>query len=437
MPITQHESFQELSDSDFKSYAESLLDSFSSSQKRKEVIAFLQNIQSDDKALLTADRNTLRAKLRDRSRKQGILDDLIAAQQFDFSRTFTLFDNTPATNTELAVLMGTANAEVYLKGRALVGTMYVTGDNVLIDGGSNGKSARTGALQNTASVLGDIVISGNGCVIRGVDFTSSTDQALRFSGSVVNVTVQDCKFTAGAGITDSEFWYGPGLEGNLTLKNCYITGFTGVHLFDANTSSSTPTVAMKRVRITKNYWKDNLGSIAVRGLQSDPTKLVQFNHNLFESAVQHSLYWDQTESSNHIKLEVIGNEATGEVGNDTAVGKRGFLQSWSRSNKPWILTYRDNILKNFKVGGKIVNNSTFYAVNEANDNFLIDISSLHTNVAYAFSFKYKAESGDPGYPTASANKWLPAGNGIYRPENISVHAVPPTVTNPNNYTLVN
>ena len=57
--------------------------------------------------------------------------------------------------------------------------------------------------------------------------------------------------------------------------------------------------------------------------------------------------------------------------------------------------------------------------------FLIDISNIHTNVAYAFSFKYKAESGDPGYPTASVNKYLPAGGGVYRPENISVQIAQP------------
>ena len=52
-------------------------------------------------------------------------------------------------------------------------------------------------------------------------------------------------------------------------------------------------------------------------------------------------------------------------------------------------------------------------------------------------FKYKAEVGDPGYPTASVNKYLPAGGGVYRPENIAVHAAPPVVVNPSNYTLVN
>ena len=172
-------------------------------------------------------------------------------------------------------------------------------------------------------------------------------------------------------------------------------------------------------------------------MQSNPTKLVQYNNNLFEAAVNSASFWDVCESNNQIKLEVIGNVAVMQVGNDTAVGKRGFLQAWSRSNKPWVITYKDNVLSNLKVGGKIVTNSTFYAPNEANDNFLIDVSSLHTNILYAFSFKYKAEVGDPGYPTASSNKYLPAGGGVYRPENIAVHAAPPTVVNPSNYTLVN
>lgn len=437
MPLSIHHTFVALSDSEFTEYATALLGHYPSSEHRKQAVAYLQKIQSFDKATLVTERKLVRAKIIERLKKQDILDGLIEKQQFDFSRTSTLFSQLAVTDSDITTLLTQDNAEVYLEGHAFTGDMTITGDNVLIDGLGNGLSAKDGTLVNTATVAGDLIIAGSNAIIRGIDFTSSSDVAVRFTGDVVNVTVEQCKFAPGSGITDSEFWIGTGLEGNLILKNSYITGFTGVHLMDGNTGSNTPTKALKRVRIKYNYFKDNLGSIAIRGMESDPIKLVQYIDNKFEAEVNHASFWDTIESNNQIKLVVTGNTAVMAVGNDTNPGKPGFLQTWSRSDKPWTIKYSGNVLSNLKVGGKCASNSTFYAPNSADeDDFLIDVSSLHTNVTHAFSFKYKAESGDPGYPTASANKWLPAGNGVYRPENISVYPTPPTIINPSNYSLV-
>ena len=75
-------------------------------------------------------------------------------------------------------------------------------------------------------------------------------------------------------------------------------------------------------------------------------------------------------------------------------------------------------------------------VDTEHDDFKIDLTQVNTNVTYPFSAKYKAESGDPGFPTASADKWLPAGSGVYRPDNIGEYDSTPAVINPNAYNLV-
>ena len=165
-------------------------------------------------------------------------------------------------------------------------------------------------------------------------------------------------------------------------------------------------------------------------MQANPTKLVSYMNNKFEAPSQHASFWDFIEANNTIKIICTGNEATGQVNNHTVPGKRGFLQTWSRSAVPWTLQYKDNVLTNLKVGGKIGHNSGMYAPDDENDDFLIDLSSVHTDVAFAFSFIYKKNDGS----TPSLEKWL--GNGDYTPENIATYPTVPSVTNPTAYNVV-
>jgi hypothetical protein len=430
MPLTIHESFTDLSKSEFETFSAALVNTFPNGQKRKEAVAYLQGIMSRDKLSLAEERTTLRAKRRARAQKQDSLDTLIDSLQFDFNRTTDLFVQQSPSDADILQLLSEDNQEVYLKGRTFVGDLIISGDSVLIDGLGNAKSARNEELTNSAVVTGDIIVSGNDVIIRGIDFTSTTDQGIRFTGTPENITVEHCKFTAGAGIVDSKFWYGDGLSGNITLKNCLVQGFNSWMLMDAHTTSATPTVPLKRVRIKQNYFLNNYGSIAVRGMASNPTKLVAYTNNKFVSPVQHASFWDFIEANNAIKIVVTGNEATGQVGNDTVPGKRGFLQTWSRSSVPWTLEYKENTLTNLKVGGKIANTNSFFAVNDESEDFVIDISSVHTNVAFAFSFIYKKNDGS----TASADKWI--SNGDYTPENIATYPTVATTINPNGYSVV-
>ena len=272
---------------------------------------------------------------------------------------------------------------------------------------------------------GDLIISGDGVTVRGVDFTSSTSKAIRFAAGVEDVKIENCSFAPGAGLTDTMWWFGDGLQGNVTVTNCFVRDFSSWLLADWNTHSNTPTVPLKRVRIKKNFWKNCQGSMAARGMQTNPGKLFQFVDNKYISDTTHTSFWDVTEANNFRKVVVTGNEAKIESQGD----KRGFLQTWSRSSVPWTLRYNSNTLENMKVGGKIAHNTTFYAPDAHNDDdFGIDVGTL-TNVAHAFSFLYKLNDGT----TASADKWQ---GGDYTPENIGTYPAVPSVTNPSAYDIV-
>ena len=431
--VAIHDSFQELSDADFQAYGRELVQGYPSSVQRKQAIAYLQAVNSGDKKSLATQRATLRLSRREHKKKQSFLDTLVAEQGFDFSRQASLFVQQTPTDADLRALLAVDNAEVYFTARSIAGDVTISGDSVLFEGGGSG-DARSETLSSTAKIVGDLIITGDNATIRGIDFTSATDRAIRFGADATDVKFENCLFRPGAGIAvvaplnGTAWWVGEGLQGNVTVTNCFVENFTSWLLADWNTASSAPTRALNRVRIKKNFWKQCKGSMAARGKQDEPGRLYQFVKNKYISTTTDTLFWDVHEFNNFKRGVVTGNEASIEA----PYLKRGFLQSWSRSDIPWSLYYKDNTLSNFKVGGKIANNNTFYAADEhEEDDFLIDLSSTHTNVAHAFSFVYKKNDGT----TASADKWQ---EGDWTPVNVGTYAAPPIskVVNPSNYSIV-
>ena len=113
--------------------------------------------------------------------------------------------------------------------------------------------------------------------------------------------------------------------------------------------------------------------------------------------------------------------------------KRGTFQTWNKGNKPWVLVYSSNTIKNIKFGVKIPAINGFYLPNIDDDDYLIDLDSCtYVNVTYAASFRYKRNNGT----TASAEKYHPlTPPNDFTPENISVHPVV-VVKNLNGLTIV-
>jgi hypothetical protein len=154
-------------------------------------------------------------------------------------------------------------------------------------------------------------------------------------------------------------------------------------------------------------------------MESDPIKLFSAVNNKFETTSFHSLYWDYLEANNVLRVIATGNNMIGPVGTNTAVGKKGGFQFWSRSPRPWTLKFEDNRMKNLKVGLKLATNNSFMSPNTFDeDNNIISLDGVVVDVAFAASFVYKKNDGT----TPSELKWQ---QGDYTPVNVSTY---PTYT---------
>ena len=437
MSHTIHDTFQTLTEEEFTAYANLLLDSYATSEQRKQAISYLQMVNSSDSVSLRTEREALDAKRVAQRKKQRSIETLLGAANFDFTKVPTLFQTQAAlSSAQLDTLCSQDGSEIYVRNLARVGDLTISADGVLLDGQGSGGNARTETLTNTATMTGNLIISGNDTVIRGIDFTSSGEKAISFLSGAENVTFQNCKFTQGAGVGDTGKWfYGDFLGGNVTVTNCRVEGFRDVYLADFSSSSSfTMEGALNRVKIKRNYFKNNRGCIAARGKLGSPARLVQYSSNLFETDELASNFWDQIEASNAV-LRVVVTDNTGvyPVGTDTQASQKfGFCQIWSADPKPFTVEYSGNKISNLRFGMKLALSNGYYSPATSDDDQKIDLSATLVAVTYAASFLYKANDNS----TPSLLKWSPEGNGEYTPVNASNYPTPPTVVNPSGYTIV-
>ena len=420
--LTRHSSFTGLTEAGFQTYVSDLLNSTHSAPERKQIVAYLQQITSSDQAALDTERDAYRTKLVAQRKKQIKLDQAITEQQFDFSKTASIFSPTVITDTELTVLLAADDSEVFLTTRSVSGNMVVTGDRVRVDGGGSG-DARTETLDSLTVFTGQLVVGANDVVVKGVKFLNTAQRAITFSAATANLVLEDCVFTADANEADSQWWFGGEdgyVSGNVTIRNCVVQGYKSWMLADLSTDSSIPTTKLDTVTIESNFFKGNSGSFAVRGMPTNPNDLVIFKNNKGIVANQHASFWDFWESNCQKRVEVTGNE----VQLETVVGKVGIYQLWSQSPLPWTLYYKDNTNTNARVALKVGAHLTnFYSPNTADPTHLIDLNSSHTNCEFAYSAVYKRLDGT----TPSLEKWV---LGNYSPANIAVYPTIPVVYNP-------
>ena len=426
--------FSDLTEAAFDAHAEEVIARHNGGSDRKHAIAYLQSVISKDSEALLADRSVLRSRIRGQRKRRRKVETLVSELPLDFSRTQALFQDTPLTPTQIAARLTQDNTETFLISD-LTSDLVISGDNVLVAASSNRLSAKTEALANTVTVTGDIVVSGSNTVLRGLNFKTVGQRAVRFTGACSNLTLEDCTFEGPTGHTDSRFWEGANglFSGDVTVLNCRVEGYTSWMLADFSTESSgTPQTALNRVNVKRCYFKNNLGSMAARGKLDEPMKSCNFSNNKVEVATMHQYFWDCFEASGAVNKVIIrDNEFTGPAGTGTATGKVGFAQVWSKNAKPWTIEYSGNVLTNLRAGLKIAHNAGFYAPNQADEDFLIDISAAHTDVYKAVSFLYKRADGT----TPSADKWL-LNDGAYTPENAAVYPQIPPVINPQSYPVV-
>ena len=176
-----HETFEALTEAEFDTYSTELVDKSVSAERRKQAIVYLQQTASSDKSVIDEAQSALTTRKIAHRKKQKAVNALLESHDFDFSRDAALFQTQATTNTELALLLQQDNQELFIKNRVISGGLVISGDNVTIDGQSNGKAATEDKLTNTASVLGTLTISGNNCTVKGIDFTSTGEKAIVFS----------------------------------------------------------------------------------------------------------------------------------------------------------------------------------------------------------------------------------------------------------------
>jgi len=429
-----HESFESLTDSEFDTYANELVDKSVSAERRKQALAYLQQTASSDKAILDAERTALNVRKVAHRKKQKAIDAILSSHDFDFTRDAALFQTQSTTNTELAVLLQQDNQELFIKNRIIGGNLVISGNNVTVDGQSNGKSATEDKLVNTAAVTGTLIISGNNCTIKGVDFTSTGEKAITFSGDCQNCTLVSCKFIAGSGTgADSKWFYGEGFGGGaLTIRNCRVEGFTGVLLMDATTTSAVATDNLKRFKLKDCYFKNNQGCIAIRGMVTKPIKSAIVTGNTWITDTLHPSFWDFMEVSGGVSyVEISGNSMTAPVGTELLTGKVGGYQLWTKAEgRPFVINYKNNSVQNLRVAVKVVCHTGFWAPDTDDDDYLIDFTEGdYSNMFRVFSAAYKKLDGT----TPSSEKYI---NGDYAPENAVLYPdMHSAVVNPHGYTI--
>lgn len=183
MPEEVLSSFQELSDAQFKTHTDAIIAGHLSSTERKASIAYIQQVQSSDAAALEAERKILWAKRRENGKKQRQVEKIIESQAFDFSKHAVLFDAPAITDSQVATKLTQDNAEVYVVGRTMTANVVISGDNVLLEGSGDERSAREGLLTNTCVITGQIQVSGDNVTIRGIDFVGTLQDAIIFTAA--------------------------------------------------------------------------------------------------------------------------------------------------------------------------------------------------------------------------------------------------------------
>jgi hypothetical protein len=424
-----HTTFEGLSHTQFVQHADTMLSNSKTMQSKQHAIAYLNYVASLDKKIINAERKKNQTKSLEQRKRQQKITDLHDELEFDFSKNVNLFSAQTLSDQDMTDALAQDRSHVFIGGKNYLGDIHVSGDFVTLDGEGLG-SAVSETLQNSGSVVGKIHITGDNCIVRNVDFISSGEKAVTFGGAA-NVTFDSCSFVCGPNINDSKWFFGDGIaEGNLTIKNCLVTGFNSWYLADASTHSSAATVKLHSVRIENNYFKNNHGCFAIRGPTSTPNDVVEIIGNKFSTDVLHTQFWDFIEVSGGVRQVVCTDNAfIHPIGSDTAVGKKGACQIWSQSPVPWTLNYKNNTAENVKVVLKIAHNAGFYAPNSHDPNHKIDLSGLCTNIAYAFTPVYKKADGS----TVSDMKWQ---EGDYVPENVVLFPNVPTAVNPHNYNIV-
>ena len=338
-----------------QTWMQTVVDNHHDGTKKRQIMSYLvkliendENITRNAQFKVSAAKHKLKALNSALEHPTAHVDDLLT--------TLTLTD--AQKDAAVRTLLTTDNSDSHPGALTFTSTLVVNGDNVHLTGDDNGLGARTlsGGLATTTVVQGGISIQGSNIVIKGIHFDNSSSgtavdfKCVTFTGATENVTFVNCIFE-GPLLTNAEtvWWYGGDpvittplsqtqyLSGNVTIKNCIIKNWFWWMLMDANTGSATPTLALKNVLFTENYVVGDtasiypgVGSIAFRGMQSDPGALAIISKNTFDYNTT-ALFWNGVEVNNFQRVYVRDNDLFDRSGGSSGNLVKGFFQSWSKA----------------------------------------------------------------------------------------------------------
>jgi len=150
-----YESFQNLTSSEFAAYADNLVKKQRTSEKRKQLLTYLQTVNSLDNTTIEAERTSFTTKIRQNRLKDSKIKSLLSDHSFDFAKNTELFSAETLSGAQLTTLLTQNDAEVYIN-QDYTQDIVISGDDIVLSGEGNGLSARTEALVNTTTITGDI-----------------------------------------------------------------------------------------------------------------------------------------------------------------------------------------------------------------------------------------------------------------------------------------
>ena len=411
----RHSSFSHLTEDEFRVYATDLLEAYHTSAKRQRLQSYLQQVVAQDKAAADAEQSTLNVKRQRRRKHQEVIEELAVSHAHDYERHSELFQETTITDADILVMLTNNDSEIYIRDRDITGTVVLSGNNVKLAGLGTTGTAVGGDLAHTCIVTGQIQISGTDVTLEGIHFKFAAgaggSAAIVFSGGTnTSLTLKNCTFEGTGTYADAIWFRGAGSGGGTQhIENCRVLNYGSWMSFDATTGSGAATVRIESFTLTKCKFENVAGSGAVRGMQDNPNGSAIFTDNLFAfgEGGRHASFWDIVEAHNTLRVVCTGNTVTGGEYTDDS----GFLQCWSRSAVPWVITYSGNTIENFGAAVRIACNATFYCPNTFDPDFALKATAAETtNVTNGASFVYPYTDSDQVYaPENEATFPEPAG----------------------------
>ena len=407
-------SFLALSEAEIEAHVDELVNEHVDGAERARVIAYLNQTLATDKAKLRGYRSVL-------ARARRKLEQVHESAPIDYAKHTGLFavDATDRFTRMKAKLLVAGSDVRGLSGIEKTENLVIDGDNIQLDGISNGLKAVDETLTCGLKITGLCKIEGANIRVRGVhfvtpagsgtgNFPSDSSLAVGFTGTASNIVFEDCIFEAAG--ANHVWWYGGTnlVSGDITIRNCIIKGYDSWMLADFNTgSSASGTTALRNVTIEDCLFKDCAGSIAARGLIADPIKLFKCTGCTFNyGASQHASFWSSIECNNLRRAIVQDNTAVGALTGAVAED-RGFFQVWSKSDKDWEVTFQRNTLTNFVFALQVATSATFYNADYHSDrHVIVSETGSYSNVTYGAAFAYPWLTGSfaPENETRLPNK---------------------------------